>query len=533
MNKKLFLLPFLTISLLVGCNNNSNSTPADSSNSEPAAKKIWELDEVEGESTIQQVKEGTAGQYYKVRGTVAANTGSTLAIYRKGQFLYCYNFKADATDKLKAHPLGSYVEIYAQSSAYSGSVQLTAYDVGTEKSTDKYDLAASLTVLENEGEPIEPVTVTTAAELANAPAAGKLMKFDFVPKKDFTFAADATDNQDLEGYIGETLFTLRLEKYLDADAKTALLAANPAQFAIGAKYSVVALGAATSSGSVRGIICEGSSWVKTDDAHFAEPTAVVVAPADGSTTVEVEIGKTTLLDFLVQPNNAKQVVTWSSENTAIATVEAVGDQGKVTGVAAGKVKIIATSVDKNTVKGEFEVTVIKSAAAPITETVKLDFSARTETGTYIDSIVKEGTTKYTVLEVIQAAANKPAHITDATSKTIASGNGSGGAYPNSSGFLKGGSSSANGTLTLTFDGLVNKVVIKAHDWNKKTDAYPTNSNKVAVNDGEGVFAPYNETGTGEDMTFNLAVASDTIKIETQKRVFIWTIEYSYVPATLA
>lgn len=530
MNKKLFLLPFLTISLLVGCNNNANSKPADSSNSEPAAKKIWELDEVEGESTIQQVKEGTAGQYYKVRGTVVANSGSTLAIYRKGQFLYCYNFKADATEKLKAHPLGSYVEIYAQSSSYSGSVQLTAYDVGTEKSSDKYDLAASLTVLENEGETVEPVTVTTAAELANAPAAGKLMKFDFVPKKDFTFAADATDNQDLEGFIGETAFTIRMEKYLPADVKTALLAASPAQFAIGAKYSIVALGAATSSGNVRGLLVEGSSWTKTDDAHFAEPTAVIVAPADGAATVEVEVGKTTMLDFLVQPNNAKQVVTWSSQDANIAKVEAVGDQGKVTGVATGEVKIYAAAADKATVKGEITVKVVKPAAAPITETVKLDFSARTETGTYLDSIVKEGTTKYTVLEVIQACANKPTHVTDASSSNITSGNGTGGAYPNTAGLIKGGSSSKNGTLTLVFDGLVNKVVIKAHDWYKKTDSSPTNSNKIAVNDGTPVLAPYNETGTGEEMVFNLAAASDTIKIETQKRAFIWTIEYSYVQA---
>ena len=357
MNKKLFLLPFLTISLLVGCNNNPKPSPADSSSSEPAAKKIWELDEVEGESTIQQVKEGTAGQYYKVRGTVVANTGSTLAIYRKGQFLYCYNFKADATEKLKDHPLGSYVEIYAQSSAYSGSVQLTAYDVGTEKSSDKYDLAASLTVLENEGETVEPATVTTAEELANAPAAGKLMKFDFVPKRDVTLTADATDNQDVEGYIGETAFTLRIEKYLPSDVKTALLAANPAQFAIGAKYSVVALGAATSSGSVRGVLCEGSSWVKTDDAHFAEPTAVAIDTEDG-TTRQIVAGESLKLVFEVSPKTAKQAVVWSSSNDNIATVTADGDFGKVTAVAAGTVKITAKAADKETVKDEIEFTVV-------------------------------------------------------------------------------------------------------------------------------------------------------------------------------
>lgn len=528
MNKKLFLLPFLAVSLLVvGCTG-AQTNPSGGEQSQQGGgegsgsqgqKEIWEEDEVEGESTIAQVKAGEAGQYYTVRGTVVANAGSTLAIYRKGQFLYCYNFKAEAHENLVDHPLGAYVEIHAQSSAYSGSVQLTAYDVGEQKTDAKYDLAASLKVLAAKGEEVAPVVVSEAAQLTNAAAAGMLMKAEFVSLADATLKADTKNNQDVKGKIGDNNFTLRMDKYVPEDVQAALVEANGAEILDHATYEVVCLGAATSDGVVRGILCEGASWRKTKDASFDDPTAVVL----DSTENEVEAGKTLALDWAVEPETAKQAVTFTSSDEDVATVD---EAGVVTGVAPGPVTITAAAVAKPEVTGTFALTVVAPAAAPLTEAVTLDFSARTETGTWLDSI-----TGKTVTEVIQdAAGTGSAHVVNATSSSVSSGNGSGGAYPNSAGFLKFGTGSKDGTLTIEFDGLVNKVEISCHDWYKKNESNQTNSNTFAVNGSETQLMPYNEEGTAGTLTFNLATPSDTIALVSHYRGFVWTITYSYVAA---
>lgn len=526
MNKKLFLLPFLAVSLLVGCtgaqtNPSGGQSQGDGSGSgSQGQKEIWEEDEVEGESTIAQVKAGEAGQYYTVRGTVVANSGSTLAIYRKGQFLYCYNFKAEAHENLADHPLGAYVEIHAQSSKYENSTQLTAYDVGTEKTDAKYDLAASLKVLAAKGEEVAPYKITNPADLANGIGAGMLMEVEFVPHSDYTFTVNTNANQDLEGDVNGADFTIRLEKFLPQAVQTALLEANPAQFADHATYKMVLLGAATSSGNVRGLMIEGSSWSKTADAHFDDPTGVLL----DSTETTLEVGKTLALDWAVLPETAKQAVTFSSSDEAKATVD---EAGVVSGLVAGPVVITATAVADTTKSADFELTIVPQAAAPLAEAVTLDFSARTEQGVYLDSL--EG--GVTVLQFVQACAGAGStHIKGASAKTVTSGNGTGGAYANSAGFIKFSTGSKNGSLTLELDGLVNKVEIVAHDWNKKSDSFPTNSNALAINGGESQLVPYNTTGTGETLTFNLATASDTIAIAATGRSFVWSIKLSYVAA---
>ena len=108
---------------------------------------------------------------------------------------------------------------------------------------------------------------------------------------------------------------------------------------------------------------------------------------------------------------------------------------------------------------------------------------------------------------------------------IYDGNGDGGAYPQQGGFIKTGKSKTAGQLVLTFaEGKkVAKVEIKCHDWNTKSDSYPTNSNKVAVNGGTAVLAPYNTTGAPEVMTFELDGSSNVVTIDTKDRVFIFEI----------
>ncbi len=70
---------------------------------------------------------------------------------------------------------------------------------------------------------------------------------------------------------------------------------------------------------------------------------------------EVEVGKTIMLGVTALPSGASNEATFTSSDTAIATIDA---NGKITGVAEGTVTITATSVENTALKAEHTVTVI-------------------------------------------------------------------------------------------------------------------------------------------------------------------------------
>lgn len=84
------------------------------------------------------------------------------------------------------------------------------------------------------------------------------------------------------------------------------------------------------------------------------------------------------------------------------------------------------------------------------------------------------------------------------------------------GFLKSGSSSANGKITLTFGKKVNGVIIECQTWSKDS------REQVSVNGSDMQTAPKNDWGT---LIFNFGTskASDTVEITTYGRVFIKSI----------
>ena len=107
--------------------------------------------------------------------------------------------------------------------------------------------------------------------------------------------------------------------------------------------------------------------VKPDVPSDVKPTGVTI---EGKKAVAV--GKDITLTAKVAPDNATdKSVTWSSADDTIATVDATG---KVTGVAAGTVKITATSVE-STVKAEYEVTV---GVAPTGVKISVNWKEPTE-----------------------------------------------------------------------------------------------------------------------------------------------------------
>jgi uncharacterized protein YjdB len=89
---------------------------------------------------------------------------------------------------------------------------------------------------------------------------------------------------------------------------------------------------------------------------FATPTSITVTPI----TLTIGKGDTFQLGAEVKPANANRIVTWSSGNTAIATVNAAGT---VTAVAAGKATITAKTVNNLTA------TCAITVAIPVTSVV--------------------------------------------------------------------------------------------------------------------------------------------------------------------
>lgn len=101
---------------------------------------------------------------------------------------------------------------------------------------------------------------------------------------------------------------------------------------------------------------------KNDDDDDGDETVAVTEVKITSTVTEVTAGETIILEATVSPENATdKTVTWTSADTAIATVDSTG---KVTGVAAGTVKITAKAGEKT---AEVDVTV-KAAATSGGET---------------------------------------------------------------------------------------------------------------------------------------------------------------------
>ncbi len=97
--------------------------------------------------------------------------------------------------------------------------------------------------------------------------------------------------------------------------------------------------------------------------HTEETTVPVTAVSVSATTNSVEIGQQLQLTATVAPTSATdKSLTWSSSNTAVATVSS---QGIVTGVAIGSATITATANDGSNVSGSITITV-KAAEVAVT-----------------------------------------------------------------------------------------------------------------------------------------------------------------------
>ena len=126
-----------------------------------------------------------------------------------------------------------------------------------------------------------------------------------------------------------------------------------------------------------------------------------------------EKGGTLTLKAQVSPNDAvNKIIAWSSDNPAVATVDA---NGVVTAVSNGTVKITATATDGSDKSAEFTVTV------DIPAMVLIDYSVIQNFGTWAGSGTVTGIVDATFSEFVQLARLDNGTVVDPSYYDKASG----------------------------------------------------------------------------------------------------------------
>ncbi len=125
-----------------------------------------------------------------------------------------------------------------------------------------------------------------------------------------------------------------------------------------------------------------------------DKVAATAVEITGEATVAA--GSTTTLTATLTPSDSTDIVTWSSSDTDVATVDSTG---VVTGVAAGSATITATANDS--VSGEYKITVTEAAETTYTvyydsNTAITDELSATDFTAYATSYSLTETTDYTI-----------------------------------------------------------------------------------------------------------------------------------------
>jgi len=198
----------------------------------------------------------------------------------------------------------------------------------------------------------------------------------------FTVTAQTSSNTKVDGYIGNVNFA-------SSDTAASLPAATVLTNGAGAYITSLdtagdqAITATDLSNSIEGtsspitvspainiqtLVGPGKTAVSGLGNPFSTTTAAVTVTGVtiSPRALNLTVGATSTLAAPVAPSNANQAVTWSSDNTGVATVDQ--SSGVVTAVAPGYARITATTVGT------------LSSGNPSTDSVPVDVTAATTSG---------------------------------------------------------------------------------------------------------------------------------------------------------
>lgn len=323
--KLLFLLPIFALAL-VGCDGTTETTDTGSSDDTTTSsveEGPWNDDLVEGETAFSAVASLEENAWVTVRGTVAGTSGSSFSLYRNGEWLYVYNIQSSSTPDLieTGVPSGAYIELTAQKSSYSGSVQLTGYVDGA------YSTGRKITVIQDEGQTIVPLEYASINDYEPA-MAGAMVDITLMATEDCEFVV-STSRQDLE--FGDLLnpaadFQVRLEQYHTEEVMQALIDAMP-NFEKYHYYDFYVMATQTSSGW-RAVIVDTSTVVESETDPYEPPAAETVNLYPVSTAdspIEITYGYTSKVSVDISPALAEQDLTITVQEGAPFTVSEVSN----------------------------------------------------------------------------------------------------------------------------------------------------------------------------------------------------------------
>jgi uncharacterized protein YjdB len=248
-----------------------------------------------------------------------------------------------------------------------------------------------------------------------------------------------------------------------------------------------------------------SIYVSVATPKYVAPTGVTVTG-----TAEVAVNSKVQLAAAVAPTGANPEVTWKSADEKIATVDATG---VVAGVAAGSVKITATSVADPTKSGEFSITVKAAVATKSLVTFDLSKLANAPSTSPYGALDAAGMLAiFKDTTYVSAGTNVVTSVETATAAYQANNT----QGPKITG-LKLGASSTAGVLAFTASTNVVEVKMVVTAWGS------TKLASVSVNDAAAVALVAADATTARTLDFTIA-AGTSVTIKTTKYCVITSLE---------
>ena len=234
-----------------------------------------------------------------------------------------------------------------------------------------------------------------------------------------------------------------------------------------------------------------------------DPTGVTL----NNTTANLQVGGTSQLVATIQPNGASGSVTWTSNNTSVATVS---NTGLVTAKAVGNAVITARVSES--ISATCTVTVVAAPEPTHIKVAEYDFSSDNTSSTAEYTSTANLLTRFNSCDVSGAGLSDIVTGISAASKVYAGVS----SYYHLG--LKIGTSSVNGSFTVTLNREVNRVIVKTAGWGT-TDTL-TVGNASAQTPG----VAYNGNNSIKTLTYDITSAS-SVAFTYAKRGFIQSIAF--------
>ena len=225
------------------------------------------------------------------------------------------------------------------------------------------------------------------------------------------------------------------------------------------------------------------------------------------TTATISVDTTTQLTATIQPNGATGTVTWSSDDTNVATVS---NSGLVTGISEGTATITASVAGFS---ASCEVTVTDNGGGSSEEYTKV--------ASYIFESVSSDS-EYTSGSALLSRFNSSVQSGTGLSNIVTSITGVSKVYAGYGNYkqlgIKFGTSSSSGSFTAGLDTEVSRVIVKTASWET--------SDSITIGDAASQTpgVAYTAANPIKTLTFDIT-ASSTITFAYAKRGFIQSIDF--------